>query len=60
MTLQDSIHVPHERKAEREYEKSGCYPKQGRPFRLWALLGGLTLVVGLLALVSVLLNFLLI
>lgn len=48
-----------ERKGDREYERSGCYPEQGRPFRLWALLAGLTLVVVLLALVAVILNFVL-
>jgi len=44
----------------RQYEKSGCYPKEGRAFRVWALFGSLTLVIVLLAGVSALLNFLLI
>lgn len=44
----------------REYEKSGLYPKNGKPFRLWALLGGLTLVIAMLAGVSALLNFILV
>lgn len=43
----------------REYEKSGCYPESGKPFRVWALLGGLMLVIALLAGAAALLNFLL-
>jgi hypothetical protein len=43
----------------REYEQSGLYPKDGKPFRLWALLGGLILLVLALAGVAVLLNLLL-
>ena len=51
---------PQQENASRRYEKSGCYPEQGRPFRLWALLGGLLLVIVVLAAVSALLNFILI
>jgi hypothetical protein len=44
----------------REYEKSGLYPQDGsKPFRIWALLGFLMLVIGALAGAAVLLNFLL-
>jgi len=43
----------------REFEKSGCYPETGKPFRLWALLGWLTLLVAALAVVAALLNMLL-
>jgi hypothetical protein len=42
--------------AEREYEKSGCYPEDGKPFRVWALLGWLTLLIVALAGVAALLN----
>ena len=42
-----------------KYERSGCYPEHGRPFRVWALLGVLALVVLILAGISALLNFLL-
>jgi hypothetical protein len=42
----------------REYEKSGLYPANGKPFRLWALLGWLTALIVVLAAVSALLNFL--
>ena len=45
--------------AEREYEKSGMYPAQGKAFRLWALLGWLSGVIIVLAAVSALLNFVL-
>ncbi len=44
----------------REYEKSGMYPKNGKPFRLVALLVGLGSVVAFLALVATVLNFVLI
>jgi len=40
----------------REYEQSGCYPENGKPFRVWALLGGLMLVIVVLAGVAALLN----
>lgn len=43
----------------REYEKSGCYPENGKPFRLWGLLGWLALLTVVLAGVSALLNVLL-
>ncbi len=44
---------------EREYEKSGMYPAEGKAFRLWALLGWLTGVMVALAAISALLNFIL-
>lgn len=43
----------------RQYEQSGLYPETGKPFRLWALLGWLTLLIGVLAGVAALLNILL-
>jgi hypothetical protein len=43
----------------RKYEESGCYPENGKPYRVWALLGGLMLVIVVLAGVAVLLNVLL-
>ena len=45
---------------ERQYEKSGLYPEHGKPFRIWALFGGLSLVIGLLAGIAALLNFILV
>lgn len=45
---------------EREYEKSGLYPKEGKPFRLVALLTGLTIVIIFLAASAAILNFILI
>ena len=30
---------------EREYEKSGMYPSEGKPFRMYALLGWLAVIV---------------
>jgi hypothetical protein len=50
---------PEDKSSAREYEQSGCYPEQGKPFRVWALLGGLMLVILALAGAAVLLNFLL-
>lgn len=44
---------------EREFEKSGLYPKDGKAFRLWALLGWLSLLIGAIAGASALLNFIL-
>jgi hypothetical protein len=44
----------------RAYEQSGLYPVRGKPFRLWALLGWLTLLIVALAGVSAMLNFILI
>jgi hypothetical protein len=44
---------------EREYEKSGMYPAEGKAFRLWALLGWLTGVIAVLAVISAVLNFIL-
>lgn len=44
---------------KREYERSGCYPENGRPFRIWALLGVLALTILMLAGISALLNYLL-
>lgn len=49
-------HVP----KDREYEKSGLYPKNGKPFRLFALLGWLTLSVVIIAGISYALNIILI
>lgn len=42
--------------APRAYEQSGLYPADGKPFRLWALLGWLTLVIVGLAVAAALLN----
>jgi hypothetical protein len=44
---------------QREYEKSGMYPAEGKAFRLWALLGWLTGVMIALAAIAALLNFIL-
>jgi len=44
---------------KRQYERSGCYPEHGRPFRIWALVGALTLVVILLAATAWVLNLIL-
>lgn len=49
-----------EKASEREYEPSGLYPKEGKPFRLVALLLTLTGVVILLAVAAAILNFVLI
>jgi hypothetical protein len=43
----------------RKYEESGCYPENGKPYRIWALLGGLMLVIVLLAGAAIVLNLLL-
>lgn len=43
----------------REYDRTGLYPKEGKAFRLWAILGWNLLVVAILAVVSAALNFIL-
>ncbi|MDP1930378.1 MAG: hypothetical protein Q8L60_02860 [Gammaproteobacteria bacterium] len=45
---------------DREYEKSGLYPKDGKPFRLFALLGFLAGVIVFIAVSAVVLDRLLI
>ncbi len=49
-----------EKASDREYESSGLYPKEGKPFRLVALLLALTGVVIFLAVAAAVLNFVLI
>jgi hypothetical protein len=41
---------------QRAYEASGCYPAEGKAFRLWALIGWLTLVIVALAAAAAVLN----
>ena len=41
---------------EREYEKSGMYTKDGKSFRILALLGSLAIVVILLAVTAAVLD----
>ena len=41
---------------EREYEKSGLYPKDEKPFRIFALLGFIVGVVVLLAVAAAILD----
>lgn len=43
----------------REYEQSGMYPRHGKPFRLGALLLGLTAVIVMLALTSAVVDWIL-
>lgn len=45
---------------DREYDRSGFYPENGKSFRIWALLAWLGGTIIFLALVSALLNFMLI
>lgn len=49
-----------QRQQKREFEQSGLYPDNGKPFRMWALFGWLTLLIAGLAGVAALLNFILI
>jgi hypothetical protein len=46
-------------KPPREYDKSGFYPENGKPFRIWALLGWNLLVIALIAVAAAVLNFVL-
>ena len=47
---------PPEERGKRAYEQSGCYPAEGKPFRIWALLGWLSLVIVGLAAAAAILN----
>lgn len=47
-----------EKEPAREYEKSGLYPENGKPFRVFALLGWLAAVVVLMAVAAAILDFL--
>lgn len=47
---------PQGQPGKRAYEQSGLYPSGGKPFRLWALLGFLTLVIVGLAAAAAILN----
>jgi hypothetical protein len=52
----------HQQKADavqtsaRQYDRSGLYPKEGKPFRIWALLGWNIAIIVLIAIASALLN----
>ena len=46
-------------KPEREYEQSGLYPENGKPFRVFALLGWLAGVVVFMAVAATILDLIL-
>lgn len=48
---------PQKKSTRREYEKSGLYPKHGKPFRVLALLGVIAGVIAALALISAGIDF---
>lgn len=50
---------PEKHDPEREYDRSGFYTEEGKSFRIWALLAWLTGTVVFLAVVSALLNIIL-
>jgi hypothetical protein len=56
----DNQDQPNQESTAREYEKSGLYPKEGKPFRLVALLLSLTGVIVFLAVSALVLNLILI
>lgn len=43
----------------REYDRTGFYPENGKPFRIWALLGWNLGVIVLIAIAAAVLNFVL-
>lgn len=45
---------------EREYEKSGLYPKEGKAFHLWGLLGALVGIIVFIAISAIVLDRILI
>lgn len=50
---------PEKHDPEREYDRSGFYTEESKSFRIWALLAWLTGTVVFLAVVSALLNIIL-
>jgi hypothetical protein len=48
---------PSDKEQTREYEKSGLYPENAKPFRIFALLGWLATVVVLMAVAAAILDF---
>lgn len=44
---------------DREYDRTGFYPAEGKKFRIWALLGWNVLVIVLVAVAAAILNFML-
>lgn len=59
LEVKPSMHDKQQQAPEREYDKTGFYPENEKPFRIWALLAWLTGTVVVLALVSALLNLIL-
>lgn len=53
------MNQPQDDKPAREYDKSGFYPENGKPFRIWALLGWNLGVIILIAAAAAVLNFVL-
>jgi len=43
-------------KPQREYDRTGFYPPEGKAFRVWALLGWLLVVIALLAVAAAVVN----
>tara|TARA_R110002072_G_scaffold301164_1_gene480182 strand:- start:43617 stop:43796 length:180 start_codon:yes stop_codon:yes gene_type:complete len=58
--LSQEFAMSESQKPEREYEKTGLYPENDKPFRVWALLGWLGVIVVALAAVAALLDTILI
>lgn len=48
-----------EPKRQREYDKTGFYPENGKPFRIWALLGWNLAIIVVIACAAAALNFIL-
>jgi len=51
------MNQPQEKPTRREYEKSGLYPKNGKSFRVLALLGVIAGVIVALALIAAGIDF---
>lgn len=60
MSTRQNSDTPPASPPKREYERSGMYPKEGKQFRILALLGWLAGVVVLIATTAALLDYLLI
>lgn len=60
MSTRQSSDTSSAKPPKREYERSGMYPKEGKQFRILALLGWLAVVVVFIAATAALLDYMLI
>ena len=47
---------PSEKPLSREYDRTGFYPAEGKPFRVWAILGWNIAVIVVVAVIAAIIN----